>query len=108
MVKWRKRRRSVRLDSPGGEERPIRFELFGTERLEQLIVSLAESAASSRRWLEEDLVDNYHHAATFDHVPPSPGPKRRSNCIIRASGRTRLGLLPLLTKCCACSIGTFS
>jgi cyclic beta-1,2-glucan synthetase len=43
MVKWREQRRYARVDHPGGEETPIRFELFSTERLKQHAVSLAQA-----------------------------------------------------------------
>ena len=41
MAKRQERRRYPRVDHPGAEEEPIRFELFSTERLEQHAVSLA-------------------------------------------------------------------
>ncbi|MEI7993910.1 MAG: glucoamylase family protein, partial [Methylococcaceae bacterium] len=43
MAKMRERRRYVRVHPPSGEELPIRFELFSTERLEQHAVSLAQA-----------------------------------------------------------------
>ncbi|WP_446811330.1 GH36-type glycosyl hydrolase domain-containing protein [Methylomonas sp. 2BW1-5-20] len=43
MAKRREQRRHVRSEHPGGEEAPIRFELFNTERLEQHAVSLAKA-----------------------------------------------------------------
>ncbi|MFZ2312569.1 MAG: hypothetical protein WAV82_08120, partial [Methylobacter sp.] len=43
MMKLREQRRKVRLDDPGGEDNPIRFELFSNERLEQHAVSLAKA-----------------------------------------------------------------
>ena len=43
MAKRREQRRHVRSEHPGGEEAPIRFELFNTERLEQHAVSLAQA-----------------------------------------------------------------
>jgi cyclic beta-1,2-glucan synthetase len=43
MMKLREQRRNVRLDDPGGEDNPIRFELFSNERLEQHAVSLAKA-----------------------------------------------------------------
>ncbi|MGZ4959675.1 MAG: GH36-type glycosyl hydrolase domain-containing protein [Methylomonas sp.] len=43
MAKRREQRRRVRLEHPGGEEAPIRFELFSTERFEQHAVSLAKA-----------------------------------------------------------------
>ncbi|OAI13494.1 MULTISPECIES: GH36-type glycosyl hydrolase domain-containing protein [Methylomonas] len=43
MAKRREQRRHVRSEHPGGEEAPIRFELFNTERLEQHAVSLARA-----------------------------------------------------------------
>ena len=41
MAMQRPRRKKVRVSHPGGEEAPIRFELFSTERLEQHARSLA-------------------------------------------------------------------
>ena len=49
MAKRREQRRHVRVDHPGGEEGPIRFELFSTERLEQHAVSLAQAQKVSGR-----------------------------------------------------------
>jgi len=49
MAKPRERRRHVRVEHPGGEEGPIRFELFSTERLEQHAVSLAKAQKVSSR-----------------------------------------------------------
>jgi cyclic beta-1,2-glucan synthetase len=43
MAKRREHRRHVRSEHPGGEESPIRFELFNTERLEQHALSLARA-----------------------------------------------------------------
>ena len=43
MAKIKERRKQVRTDHPGGEETPIRFELFSTERLEQHAISLAKA-----------------------------------------------------------------
>ncbi|MFA5982629.1 MAG: glucoamylase family protein [Methylococcaceae bacterium] len=43
MVKRHEQRRYSRIDSPGGDDTPIRFELFSTERLEQHAVSLAKA-----------------------------------------------------------------
>ncbi|WP_445370803.1 GH36-type glycosyl hydrolase domain-containing protein [Methylomonas sp. HW2-6] len=43
MAKRREQRRHVRSEHPGGEEAPIRFELFSTERLEQHADSLAHA-----------------------------------------------------------------
>ncbi|MDO9269097.1 MAG: glucoamylase family protein [Methylobacter sp.] len=42
IMKLREHRRNIRLADPGGEEEPIRFELFSNERLEQHAVSLAK------------------------------------------------------------------
>ncbi|ESS73568.1 protein NdvB [Methyloglobulus morosus KoM1] len=41
MKKRREQRKHVRVEHPGGDETPIRFELFSTERLEQHAASLA-------------------------------------------------------------------
>ena len=49
MAKRKERRQHVRVDHPGGEEAPIRFELFSTERLEQHAVSLAKAQKVSSR-----------------------------------------------------------
>ncbi|MDD5320293.1 MAG: glucoamylase family protein [Methylococcales bacterium] len=49
MAKRRDRRQHIRVDHPGGEEGPIRFELFSTERLEQHAVSLAQAQKISSR-----------------------------------------------------------
>ena len=43
MRRRRERRRNIRLAHPGGEDLPIRFELFSVERLEQHAVSLAKA-----------------------------------------------------------------
>ncbi|MBS4052022.1 MAG: hypothetical protein KGZ69_12565, partial [Methylomonas sp.] len=43
MAKRREQRRHARSEHPGGEETPIRFEVFNTERLEQHAVSLARA-----------------------------------------------------------------
>jgi cyclic beta-1,2-glucan glucanotransferase len=43
MSKRRDQRRHVRIDHPGGDEEPIRFELFSNERLEQHALSLAKA-----------------------------------------------------------------
>ncbi|MGZ4989337.1 MAG: hypothetical protein ACXWFX_04045, partial [Methylobacter sp.] len=42
IMKLREHRRNVRLADPGGEEEPIRFELFSDERLAQHAASLAK------------------------------------------------------------------
>ena len=49
MAKRREQRQHVRVDHPGGEEGPIRFELFSTERLEQHAMSLAKAQKVSSR-----------------------------------------------------------
>ncbi|MGR9088172.1 MAG: glucoamylase family protein, partial [Gammaproteobacteria bacterium] len=43
MTKQRERRRRARIDHPGNDEAPIRFELFSTERLVQHAISLAQA-----------------------------------------------------------------
>ncbi|PPK72077.1 cyclic beta-1,2-glucan synthetase [Methylobacter tundripaludum] len=43
MIKLRGHRQKPRLAAPGGEDEPIRFELFSNERLEQHAVSLAKA-----------------------------------------------------------------
>ena len=49
MAKRRELRKHVRIDHPGDGEKPIRFELFSTERLEQHAVSLAKAQKVSSR-----------------------------------------------------------
>lgn len=49
MTKRREQRRHIRSEHPGGEEAPIRFELFNTERLEQHAVSLAKAQKITRQ-----------------------------------------------------------
>ena len=62
MAKWQEQRRHVRVDHPG-EETPIRFELFSTERLEQHAVSLAQaqkiSGSKEGRKLIPRVRENY-------------------------------------------------
>ncbi|MBK8817262.1 MAG: phosphorylase [Methylococcaceae bacterium] len=43
MTKRREQRRHHRIDHPGGEDTPIRFELFSNERLAQHAISLAKA-----------------------------------------------------------------
>ncbi|WP_139556744.1 GH36-type glycosyl hydrolase domain-containing protein [Methylotetracoccus oryzae] len=49
MIRRRDRRRYARVDHPGGDEEPIRFELFSNERLEQHAVSLAQAQKISHQ-----------------------------------------------------------
>ena len=49
MAKRREQRKYVRADQPGGEENPIRSEVFSTERLKQHAVSLAQAQKVSNR-----------------------------------------------------------
>jgi cyclic beta-1,2-glucan synthetase len=49
MATKQEQRRNVRLEPPGGEELPIRFELFSTERLEEHAVSLAKAQKVDNR-----------------------------------------------------------
>nr|WP_305907069.1 hypothetical protein [Methylomarinum sp. Ch1-1]MDP4519790.1 hypothetical protein [Methylomarinum sp. Ch1-1] len=56
MARRRDQRRRVRLDHPGGDEAPIRFELFSTERLEQHAVSLAKAQKISDRNKGKQLI----------------------------------------------------
>ncbi|QXP83245.1 GH36-type glycosyl hydrolase domain-containing protein [Methylococcus sp. Mc7] len=49
MLKRPERRRHARVEHPGGDETPIRFELFSAERLEQHAVSLAQAQKISSR-----------------------------------------------------------
>ena len=49
MMKLREHRRKTRLTDPGGEDTPIRFELFSNERLAQHAVSLAKTQKASVR-----------------------------------------------------------
>ena len=46
MMKLREHRRNIRLADPGGEEEPIRFELFSDERMAQHAASLAKEQKS--------------------------------------------------------------
>jgi len=52
-MKLREHRRNIRLADPGGEDEPIRFELFSDERLEQHAASLAK--AQKARIMPEGL-----------------------------------------------------
>ncbi|NOU21095.1 MAG: phosphorylase, partial [Methyloglobulus sp.] len=56
MAKRREQRRHSRVDHPGGEEAPIRFELFSTERLVQHAVSLAKAQKVSSRKEGQKLI----------------------------------------------------
>ena len=56
MAKRRELRRHSRVDHPGSEEAPIRFELFSTERLAQHAVSLAKAQKVSRRKEGQKLI----------------------------------------------------
>ena len=56
MAKRREQRRHVRVDHPGGEEGPIRFELFSNERLEQHAMSLAKAQKISSRKEGRNLI----------------------------------------------------
>ncbi|MDD5268849.1 MAG: glucoamylase family protein [Methylococcales bacterium] len=56
MAKRREQRRYVRVEHPGGEEAPIRFELFSTERLEKHAVSLAHAQKISSRQKGQKLI----------------------------------------------------
>ena len=56
MAKRREQRRHVRVEHPGGEEAPIRFELFSTERLEQHAVSLAHAQKISSHQKGQKLI----------------------------------------------------
>jgi len=49
MVNRQEKRQHVRVQNPGGDELPIRFELFTTERLEQHALSLAKAQKISSR-----------------------------------------------------------
>ncbi len=49
MIKLRNHRRNARLADPGGEDDPIRFELFSNERLEQHAASLAKAQKAEIR-----------------------------------------------------------
>jgi cyclic beta-1,2-glucan synthetase len=49
MAKKKERREYPRTEHPGGEESPIRFELFSTQRLEQHAISLAKAQKISCR-----------------------------------------------------------
>jgi cyclic beta-1,2-glucan synthetase len=56
MAKRREQRRHIRVEHPGGEEAPIRFELFSTERLAQHAVSLAKAQKVSSRMEGQKLI----------------------------------------------------
>lgn len=56
MTKQRERRHYSRIEHPGAEEAPIRFELFSTERLEQHAVSLAHAQKISSRQKGQKLI----------------------------------------------------
>ena len=56
MAKRPEQRRHSRIDHPGGEESPIRFELFSTERLTQHAVSLAKAQKVSNRKEGQKLI----------------------------------------------------
>ena len=56
MTKRREQRRHSRVDHPGGEEAPIRFELFSTERLAKHAVSLAKAQKISGRKEGQKLI----------------------------------------------------
>ncbi|MGD0961523.1 MAG: hypothetical protein ABSB19_17070, partial [Methylomonas sp.] len=64
MAQQRQRRKRVRVNHPGGEETPIRFELFSTERLEQHAHSLAKaqkvSLLNTGRHLMPRVRENAH------------------------------------------------
>jgi cyclic beta-1,2-glucan synthetase len=63
MAKRREQRRHVRSEHPGGEEAPIRFELFNTERLEQHAVSLAQAQKISALKKGRKLIPRVHENA---------------------------------------------
>jgi len=56
MAKRRERRRHARVAHPGGDQAPIRFELFSTERLAQHAVSLAQAQKVSSRKEGQKLI----------------------------------------------------
>ena len=56
MAKRRDRRQHSRVGHPSGDEAPIRFELFSTERLEQHAVSLAQAQKISSRQEGQKLI----------------------------------------------------
>jgi cyclic beta-1,2-glucan synthetase len=63
MTKYLQRRKSVRISHPGGEESPIRFELFSNERLEQHAVSLAKAQKVSTLKTGQRLLPRVHENA---------------------------------------------
>ncbi|NOS73127.1 MAG: phosphorylase [Methyloglobulus sp.] len=69
MAKRRERRQHTRVDHPGGDEAPIRFELFSNERLAEHAASLAQAQKISGHKEGKKLIprvrENYHvlHAA---------------------------------------------
>ncbi len=56
MAKQNQRRKRVRIDHPGGEALPIRFELFSTERLVQHAISLAKAQQVSQLKTAQRLI----------------------------------------------------
>jgi cyclic beta-1,2-glucan synthetase len=56
MAKRREQRRYSRVEHPGGEEEPIRFELFTTQRLTQHAISLAKAQKVSNRKEGQKLI----------------------------------------------------
>jgi cyclic beta-1,2-glucan synthetase len=60
MAKKTERRKHCRVAHPGGEETPIRFELFSTERLEQHAISLAQAQKISSRKEGQKLIPRVH------------------------------------------------
>jgi cyclic beta-1,2-glucan synthetase len=56
MAKRREQRRHRRVEHPGGEEAPIRFELFSNERLTKHAVSLAKAQKASIRKEGQKLI----------------------------------------------------
>ncbi|QPK64512.1 phosphorylase [Methylomonas sp. LL1] len=60
MAKRREQRKRVRLDHPGGEDAPIRFELFSTDRLEQHAVSLAQAQKVGNIGKVQKLIPRVH------------------------------------------------
>ncbi|HEY8098626.1 MAG TPA: glucoamylase family protein [Methylobacter sp.] len=49
ILKLREHRRNIRLADPGGEDEPIRFEVFSNERMEQHAASLAKAQKAEIR-----------------------------------------------------------
>ncbi len=68
MAKRQEQRRHNRVEHPGGEEAPIRFELFSTERLAQHAVSLAKAQKISSRKEGQKLIPRVRENSRVLHA----------------------------------------